>query len=297
MDFHGVPERVGDFIGRKEELTHTDADRRVIVLHGQHGYGKTELALEYAYSKQDCNAYAKVFWVSADTEDVLYESLSTMAERLGFSTTAEEHSTKLRRQELLKWLDRNSEEGKYHLLTPRDQFHLTISGAKCLIILDNVPHLSMIMEILPVPTRSKFIITCKSDGMLGIADELVQSINVGPLTPAAAIAFFKPVADDVCLAQRISVAVGCHPLALNILRCLLECSTKPLREWFEDFAEDFATLEHEQLSSDAKRVGVACRLAHKTLRDEQSKLMLYILAFQPSICHHGLFEDPESTSM
>lgn len=82
----GVPE-VDEFVGRKEELFKIKMEfqrdgfqRKVVVLRGLGGIGKTQLAV--AFMKEQRDTYSAVFWLNGRNEDTLRQSFSGMANRL-----------------------------------------------------------------------------------------------------------------------------------------------------------------------------------------------------------------------
>jgi methyl coenzyme M reductase subunit C len=79
------------FIGREPELRdmksilHPQSDspgwtRKVLILGGMGGIGKTQLAITYA--KRHRHSYSSIFWLNANTEATLNGSLRTMANRI-----------------------------------------------------------------------------------------------------------------------------------------------------------------------------------------------------------------------
>ncbi|MCJ1423210.1 hypothetical protein MMC29_001092 [Sticta canariensis] len=82
----GVPE-VYEFVGRMEELFKIKREfqrdgfqRKVVVLRGLGGIGKTQLAV--AFMKEQRYTYSAVFWLNGRNEDTLRQSFSGMANRL-----------------------------------------------------------------------------------------------------------------------------------------------------------------------------------------------------------------------
>lgn len=69
---------VEHFVGRKTELAEIhkalrgDGSRRVVVLHGLGGIGKTQLSI--AYAKQHKDNYSAIFWLNIKDEDSLKQS-------------------------------------------------------------------------------------------------------------------------------------------------------------------------------------------------------------------------------
>jgi hypothetical protein len=92
MDFElpfslsGVPE-AQVFVGREKELTEIEeallgdgSRRRVVLLQGLGGIGKTQLAVSYL--KKHADNYSAIVWLDAKTEDALRQSLAATAKRL-----------------------------------------------------------------------------------------------------------------------------------------------------------------------------------------------------------------------
>ncbi|RYP59310.1 hypothetical protein DL770_010237 [Monosporascus sp. CRB-9-2] len=80
-----VPE-IEHFVARERELVemrealNSDGSRRVVVLYGLGGIGKTQLAI--AYAKRHKGSYSAVFWLNIKDENSLKHSFSIMAKRI-----------------------------------------------------------------------------------------------------------------------------------------------------------------------------------------------------------------------
>lgn len=76
------------FVGRASNLSSiesvllpvTAAERKVVVLHGLGGIGKSQLAIEFA--KKHRSDYTAVLWLNAKTEETLKQSFAASARRL-----------------------------------------------------------------------------------------------------------------------------------------------------------------------------------------------------------------------
>ena len=117
FDLTGVP-KTSDFIGRRQDLDLIEKQltpreardrRKICVIHGLGGMGKTQLAIEYARLHKDL--YASFFWIDGKTEESLIQSLLRIALRLPKShisytdmqkTRGLEESRKAA-QEVLEW--------------------------------------------------------------------------------------------------------------------------------------------------------------------------------------------------
>lgn len=82
----GIPEVV-QFVGRKqelfkikEELQGDGSHRKVVILHGLGGMGKTQLAV--ALMKEQRDNYSATLWLNGRSEDTLKQSFAGMASRL-----------------------------------------------------------------------------------------------------------------------------------------------------------------------------------------------------------------------
>lgn len=109
--FIKVPEgmRTGYFVGRDSlisqvhvALTGGDATRRMAVLTGMGGIGKTQVALEYVLRHRD--DYTHVLWSSAASEDSLLDSLKSLAHTLLPNTRHMEEASEVLAA-LTRWMD------------------------------------------------------------------------------------------------------------------------------------------------------------------------------------------------
>ena len=85
------------FIGRNDELEQMktillsdpdSSDRKVLVLGGMGGIGKTQMAIRYA--KRHHTSYSSVFWVNATSESALRTSLRRLAPQILLGQTVDQ---------------------------------------------------------------------------------------------------------------------------------------------------------------------------------------------------------------
>lgn len=130
-------------------------------LSGLGGIGKTQLALEYAY--RYALHYQAVFWVSAETRDVLISSFTDLA-------------TYLQLPEL--------EEKEYQIVVNAILHWLTIHKG-WLLIFDNVEELAILKPFLPTAPQGMILITTRLQALDGIA----QVLELPPFPATEGIGF------------------------------------------------------------------------------------------------------------
>ncbi|CAI7639609.1 unnamed protein product [Penicillium glandicola] len=113
LDLTGVPV-IEEFIGRQNELDNlwqylqptNSPSRKVAIVHGLGGIGKTQLAIRFARDHK--NDFTAIFWLSGKDRDTLLRSLSFASNRLpgqgSESETTNEGVVEQRARYMLRWL-------------------------------------------------------------------------------------------------------------------------------------------------------------------------------------------------
>ena len=128
MDFSlkGIPE-VENFVGRNEEMTRitqtllpTSTDpmrRKIFVIHGLGGIGKTQLAVEFTRTYQI--RFSAALWVDGSSKERLRRSIADLAERLPQHQLSEESRIYSQKgstdvdevvKDVLRWLSQSSND-------------------------------------------------------------------------------------------------------------------------------------------------------------------------------------------
>jgi len=161
-----------EFIGRKKILGILDeallppenlsqsqtSGIRSFALCGLGGMGKTQTALEFAYSRK--GKFDAVFWVQADEGVKLDESFSQIAVELPLISTAEAKDRVVSRNAVLAWLcepyknSMNAAETKESDEIPE--------FANWLLILDNVEDFSLLRDYVPLDGNGSILITSRN---------------------------------------------------------------------------------------------------------------------------------------
>ncbi len=198
------------FTGREEQLarlfeqlhrSRPESLTRIQAISGLAGIGKTQLALEYAYRYE--HNYRAVFWIRAETHEVLLADFSMLASCLQLP---EKDTQEQRRvvQAVRGWLATHSD---------------------WLLLLDNVENLTLLAEVLPTRPAGHILLTTR----LQVTGTLAHRFDLNVLEQQEGVLFLlrraKCIAPDACLeevsevqqsnAREISQIMDGLPLALD----------------------------------------------------------------------------------
>ena len=197
------------FTGREDELArlyHALTKEKNVVLtqpqmiSGLGGIGKTQLAIEYAYRHR--NDYQYIFWVRADTNELLILDYTEIANSLDLPMK-DEKDQRLIVRAVINWLQ---------------------SHTDWLLILDNADNLEAVRDFLPKKGNGHILLTTRSPA-IGID---AQGIELDSMRPEESVLFLMrrakllnldssidSVSDiDRSKAREIAKNMGDLPLAL-----------------------------------------------------------------------------------
>jgi len=198
------------FTGRDEvlQLLHNALHRHSVTaliqsaaISGLGGIGKTQTAIEYAYRYRDC--YQAVFWLKADSSEVLIADMLTLAEWLELPERQQQDQQRI------------VEAVKHWLNTHHDW----------LLLLDNVEDPTTLHDLLPSMPGGSILLTTRSQ----VIGTLAERIDLEQMEPEEGALFLlrraRLIARDACIeeispavrgaAQEISHLLGGLPLALD----------------------------------------------------------------------------------
>jgi hypothetical protein len=155
------------FIGRDDELEQMktillsnpdSSDRRVLVLGGMGGIGKTQMAIRYA--KRHHTSYSSVFWVNATSESTLRTSLRRLAPQILPSETVDQLDDDQLWAQISLWLSK-------------------LENSRWLLIFDNYddPNQCQIEQYYPFVAHGSIIITTRQPDRVNGHQIKVQSMT------------------------------------------------------------------------------------------------------------------------
>ena len=168
----GIP-AMDKFVGRDTEITRLvqlmipistdDMHRKVCILHGIGGVGKSQLAVEFARKHQ--KNFSAVFWIPSSTKGRLKRNIAALAQRLP------EHQI----SERAKFFSKNTDKELDEVVEDVLKWFSQPSNNKWLLIFDNVdreyfaefedPEAFDIKEYLPEADQGSILITSRLAGM------------------------------------------------------------------------------------------------------------------------------------
>lgn len=184
-----IPVRDARFFGRGETLNLLDEAlepseipstecvenfdlRRIVLLSGRPGVGKSAIASEWMY--RIAPMFDNIFWIRASSELHLAQSFHEAAVSLGLVQARSDHNHENSRKKLLAWLSKTTRAW--------------------LMIFDDANQLRMLSEFLPDPLKGSVLVTSRQSSSQDFAirgDGRLHTIDVGPFCVEDAIPFLR----------------------------------------------------------------------------------------------------------
>jgi len=217
------------FTGREDILTQLrdafTSDTATIALaqpqaiSGLGGIGKTQTAIEYAYRYRD--SYQAVFWVRAESPDLLVSDYSTLATLLTLPERNEQDQSQIT-SAVIRWFDTHD---------------------SWLLILDNADELDAVSEYIPSAGKGHILLTTRAQAV----GTLAQRIDIDKLSLDDGVTLLlrriKRLRGNATLesvptslrqqAQAIVEAVDCLPLALDQAGAYIEETSCSLSDYLK----------------------------------------------------------------
>ncbi|OIW26047.1 hypothetical protein CONLIGDRAFT_717687 [Coniochaeta ligniaria NRRL 30616] len=265
-----------DFFGRDTVLAQMDqvllpsstivssssdpTDLSIVALCGMPGLGKTEVAMQYAFTRQ--NSFDAIFWIRADEDATLESDFCRIAATLGLETEGEQQNPTVIMETVKNWLSRPR-----RTLNNDDEDDMTgADEARWLLIFDNADRPDLLHDYLQIYGRGSILITTRDPSVKECHPNL-QEIDLQPFQDDEASEFLRFLtkktapSDD---SRVISHYLGGLPLAIAQMAGVIRKQLLSLSE-FRERLED--SEERSELYS--LRMGI---LRDKTARGDMSSI-------------------------
>jgi hypothetical protein len=127
---------------------------RSFALCGLGGMGKTQIALEYAFSRK--SSFDAIFWVQADERTSISQSFGTIATSLGIASDSEVSDLAVSFSIVMQWLV----DPVKQIVRPATSEPIT-AEASWLIIFDNADKMGLVSEFWPATGSGAVLITTR----------------------------------------------------------------------------------------------------------------------------------------
>lgn len=246
---------------------------KTYVLCGMAGIGKTEVAVEYLFSRKQY--FDAVIWINADTSAKLGSQFASLAEELGLSSDGVDEESA--RQIVLKWLEDPS--GFFVKGRQRKQVK-----AKWLMIFDNADDPYIIPHWLPEYGPGCILVTSKYPCVKENAWRLEHGFEMEPFRTQAASDMLRELSGrqdsaSVDVSMRIVNELGGLPLAISQMSAIIRqkhLTLKDFESWYQEDSKQLHLLRGRgNLSTYKETIGTAWAVQNL---DSKTQALLKVLA-------------------
>jgi hypothetical protein len=240
-----------NFVGRSDVIKEIDkillpssqsaaTGLREYVLSGFGGIGKTQIALYYAFERDDY--FDAVFWVQADDITKLAKDFDTIAHCLGLLTEAELGDRVVSRSVVLEWLSNPRQRRPPRNTTDanRDTASHSEVLASWLIIFDNADDIDILRDYWPIGATGSVLVTTRNpkakDGEL-----TVTGTDVAPMSDIECALLLRKLVDEPSgteidkSAAILANKIGCVPLAISQIAALIRRRDMTISEFLKEY--------------------------------------------------------------
>ncbi|MDR2579423.1 MAG: toll/interleukin-1 receptor domain-containing protein [Fibromonadaceae bacterium] len=224
------------------------------VITGTGGFGKTQIALEYAY--RHANKYDYIWWIQAETEATVLMSYKNFAVKMK-RLNRDQQDSELIIETVLSWMSSNS---------------------KWLFIYDNADNITGDTAWLPKNNHENILITTRD-----AHNDIGNIIHIDVFKEEEAIDFLEKRAGikDFPNALKLADRLGFHPLALEQAAAYIKIHKITYTEYLSLF-EDYGLKVLEKVDGVINykdSIVATLEISLKKIEQEASLLLLYLCSY------------------
>ncbi|EHK24082.1 uncharacterized protein TRIVIDRAFT_67712 [Trichoderma virens Gv29-8] len=167
-----------------EELSRKSGNLKTFALCGAGGIGKTELASEYIFTRKD--KYLAIFWVTAESRNVLLEDFARIAVELGLQEKSEARDLAEACELVKGWLCNPVKNAESPLSSPGNEI-------SWLLVLDNVNDWGIVEDFWPTTGIGSILITSRDPLSRSHVFTAQNGLDLDPLSSSDSLKFLCAV--------------------------------------------------------------------------------------------------------
>ncbi|KAH6714417.1 P-loop containing nucleoside triphosphate hydrolase protein [Leptodontidium sp. MPI-SDFR-AT-0119] len=196
-----------------EESIRSSGNLKTFALCGPGGIGKTELASEYVFTRKD--RYSAIFWVTADSRNVLLEDFARIAIELGLQHKNEAQDLAEACELVKGWLCNPVKDLESPLGSPDNEI-------PWLLVLDNVDDWGTIEDFWPTTGIGSILITSRDPLSRSHIYTAKHGLDLDPLSESESLEFLdavsqKPFKGSPASAKAVAEWAGGLPLIITAI--------------------------------------------------------------------------------
>jgi NB-ARC domain len=226
-------------------------------LCGLGGIGKTEIAVEFAYSRK--LHFDAIFWVAADETSKLATGFCQIALSLGLEESSQPQSQVVSRELVKGWLSNPTKASDQSLDANRQD------DANWLLIFDNVDDSSILDDYWPVGGNGSLLITSRDPLAKTAHSTAAPSIDLEPFSTTEGALFLRQLTqvsdkEEEPQSERIVECLGGLPLAITQMAGIIRRQYLSYSEFLERYEDETELPELHSLS-----IGHPSQQYHRTI--------------------------------
>ncbi len=224
------------------------------VITGNGGYGKSQIAVEYIY--RNSKDYDIVWWINADTEATLIDSLNSFL--LGLNILKENIEPEILKHIIRTWMQENE---------------------RWLFVFDNAKDFKSIKEYLPFQSKGHILITSRYEKW----SIKTKPIEIDVLSVEDSRKFLElrtEISNENENAEKLAKRLGGLPLALELAAAYIVNRKKSVGEYisiFDELKEQF--LDKEYTEDYPYTIKNAWDITIKEIKSQEAMQLLNLCAF------------------
>lgn len=216
------------------------------VVCGLGGVGKTEVALEFAYSRK--SRFDAIFLVAADEPSKLASGFCQIALSLGLEESSQRQSEVVSRELVKGWLTNPTKAPERTNLDASRQ-----DDANWLLIFDNVDDASILDDYWPVGGSGSLLITSRNPLASAAHSTKAPSIDLEPFSTTEGALFLRQLTnitdtEEELQSERIAECLGGLPLAITQMAGIIRWQDLSYSEFLERYEDESELAELHNLS-------------------------------------------------